>query len=62
MLACTSQGHYQVESSDFYHSPFKAIFSLAVLWVGVGGSLCCMDARDNAAGGGSGSSAKEMGD
>ena len=44
-----------------YHSPFKAILSFAVFWIGVRGSLCCMDARDDAAGGGSGASAKEMG-
>ena len=45
----------------FYHSPFKAVLSFAVFWIGVGGSLCCMDARDDAAGGGLGASAKEMG-
>ena len=46
----------------FHHSPFEAIFSFAVLWVRVGGSLCCVDTRDDAAGRGSGASAKEMGD
>ena len=45
-----------------HYSPLKTVFSFAILWVGVGGSLCCMDMRDDAAGGGSGSSAKEMGD
>ena len=45
-----------------HHSPLETIFSFAVFGVGVRGSLCCMDVRDNAARGGSGSSAKEMGD
>ena len=45
----------------FHHSPFEAIFSLAIFWVRVGRSLCCMDTRDDAAGRGSGASAKEMG-
>ena len=43
-----------------YHSPFKAIFSFAVFWIGVRGSLRCMNARDDAAGRGLGTSAKEM--
>ena len=45
-----------------HHSSFEAVFSFTVLWVGVGGSLCCMDARDDAAGRGSGTSAKEVRD
>ena len=45
-----------------HHSSLKTVFSFTVLWVGVGGSLCCMDARDDAAGGGAGTSAKEMRD
>ena len=44
-----------------HHSPFETVFSFTILWVGVGGSLCCMDARDDTAGGGSGASVKEMG-
>ena len=43
-------------------SSLQAVFSLAVLWVRVGGSLCCMDTRDDAAGRGLGASAKEMRD
>ena len=46
----------------FHHPSLEAVFTFAVFWVGVGGSLCCMDARDDAAGRGSGTSAKEMGD
>ena len=45
-----------------HHSSLEAVFSFTVFWVGVGGSLCCMDARDDAAGRGSGTSAKEMRD
>ena len=45
-----------------HHSPFKAILSFTVFWIEVGGSLCCMDARDDAAGRGLGASVKEMGD
>ena len=44
-----------------YHSSFETIFSFTIFWIGVGGSLCCVDARDDTAGGGSGASAKEMG-
>ena len=43
-----------------HHSSFEAVFSFTVLWVGVGGSLCCVNTRDNTAGRGSGTSAKEM--
>ena len=45
-----------------HHSSLETVFSFAVLWVGVGGSLCCMNARDDAAGRGLGASAKEMRD
>ena len=45
-----------------HHSSLEAVFSFTVLWIRVGGSLCCMNARDNAAGGGSGTSAKEVRD
>ena len=44
-----------------HHSSFKTIFSFTVFWVTVGGSLCCVDARDNAAGRGPGTGAKEVG-
>ena len=33
----------------FHHSPLKAVFSLAVFGITISGSLCRMDARDNAA-------------
>ena len=46
----------------FHHSSLETIFSFTVFWVGVGGSLCCMDARDDAAGRRSWTSAKEMRD
>ena len=45
-----------------HHSPFKAIFPFAVFWIGVRGSLRCVNARDDAAGRGLGTSAKEMRD
>ena len=44
----------------FYHSSLKAVFPFTIFWVAVRGSLCSMNARDNAAGGGSGASAKEV--
>ena len=44
-----------------HYSSLETVFPFTVFWVGVGGSLCCMDARDDAAGRGSGTSAKEMG-
>ena len=44
-----------------YCSSLEAVFPFTVLWVRIGGSLCCMDARDDAAGRGSGTSAKEVG-
>ena len=44
-----------------HHSLLEAVFPFTVLWIGVGGSLCCMDTRDDAAGRGLGASAKEMG-
>ena len=43
-----------------HHSSLDAVFPFAVLWVAIRGSLCCMDARDNAARGGSGASVKEV--
>ena len=46
----------------FYHLSLKAIFPFTVFWVAVGGSLCRVNARDDAARGGSGMSAKEVGD
>ena len=45
-----------------YHSPFEAVLSFTVFWISVRGSLCCMNARDDAAGRGLGTSAKEMRD
>ena len=45
-----------------YHSSLKAVFPFTVFWVGVGGSLCCVNTRDDAARRGLGTSAKEMGD
>ena len=45
-----------------HHSSLETVFSFTVLWVRVGGPLCCMDARDDAAGRGLGTSAKEMRD
>ena len=46
----------------FYCSPLEAILSFTVFWVAVRRSLRHMNARDDAAGRGSGMSAKEMGD
>ena len=46
----------------FHCSSLKAIFPFTVFWIAVGGSLCGMDARDDAAGRGLGASAKEMRD
>ena len=46
----------------FYCSSLKAIFPFTVFWFTVRGSLCCMNARDDAAGRGLGASAKEMRD
>ena len=46
----------------FHHPPLKAVFSFTVLWIGVGGSLRRMNARDDAAGRGLGTGAKEVGD
>ena len=43
-----------------HHSSLETVFSFTVLWVGVGGSLCCMDTRDDAAERRSRTSAKEM--
>ena len=45
-----------------YHSPFKTILSFAVLWIRIRRSLRCVNARDNAARGGLGTSAKKMRD
>ena len=45
-----------------YYLPLKTVFSFAVFWITVGGSLCCMDVRNDAARGGSGMSAKEVRD
>ena len=46
----------------FYHSPFKAIFPFTVFWFAVRRSLRFMNMRNNAAGRGLGTSAKEMRD
>ena len=45
-----------------HHSSLKAVFSFTVFWVGVGGSLSCVNARDDAARRGLGTSAKEVRD
>ena len=45
-----------------HHSSLEAVFPFTVLWIGVEGSLCCMDARDDAAGRGLGTSAEEVRD
>ena len=44
-----------------HHSSLKAVFSFTVFWVRVGGSLSCVNARDDAARRGSGTSAKKVG-
>ena len=46
----------------FYHLSLKAVFPFTVFRIAIRGSLCCMNARDDAAGRGSGTSAKEMRD
>ena len=46
----------------FHYSSLKAIFPFTVFWFTVRGSLRCMNARDDAAGRGLGTSAKEMRD
>ena len=45
----------------FHHSPFETVFSFTIFWIAIGRFLCGMNARDDAAGRGSGASAKEMG-
>ena len=46
----------------FYHSSLEAVFPFTIFWVAVGGSLGGMNARDDAARRGLGTSAKEVGD
>ena len=57
-----SKGATRWGSWILYYSPLEAILSFAVFWIGVRGSLRCMNTRDNAAGRGLGTSAKEMRD
>ena len=46
----------------FYHPSLEAIFPFTVFWFAVGGSLSCVNARDDAARRGLGTSAKEVRD